>query len=182
MRCITLFLVLSMVVLMAEPGDAFIHHIFDGIAHGNQMKCVMIFLALTLVVLMVEPGDCRFGGAKAMLRGAKQAYKDYKYQKDMKKMAKRMKCVMIFMALTLVVLMAEHGECRSGKFKAMWRGAKEAYKEYKYQKDMEKMDRRYGPGWQQDMQQLLQQQPQPGAQPGPDSDASTPPEGNDQPF
>nr|BAM99885.1 moronecidin [Oplegnathus fasciatus] len=31
MKCITLFLVLSMVVLMAEPGEAFFHHIFNGL-------------------------------------------------------------------------------------------------------------------------------------------------------
>ncbi|XP_030577948.1 moronecidin-like [Archocentrus centrarchus] len=33
MKCTVLFLVLSMVVLMSEPGDAFIHHIFGGIVH-----------------------------------------------------------------------------------------------------------------------------------------------------
>lgn len=35
MKCTILFLVLSMVVLMAEPGEGFISHIIGGIIHGN---------------------------------------------------------------------------------------------------------------------------------------------------
>uniref|UniRef100_A0A3Q0RYQ3 Piscidin-4 n=1 Tax=Amphilophus citrinellus TaxID=61819 RepID=A0A3Q0RYQ3_AMPCI len=38
MKCTVLFLVLSMVVLMAEPGDAFIHHIISGIVHGGNKE------------------------------------------------------------------------------------------------------------------------------------------------
>ncbi|KAG8011460.1 hypothetical protein GBF38_006262 [Nibea albiflora] len=47
-----------------------------------------------------------------------------------------MKCIVIFLVLTLVVFMAEPGECRFGRFKTMWRGAKKAYKAYRYNKDM----------------------------------------------
>ncbi len=40
----------------------------------------------------------------------------------------RMKCVMIFLVLTLVVLVAEPGECYYGRDKAMMRGAKVGWK------------------------------------------------------
>ncbi|KAM7367615.1 hypothetical protein PAMP_013901 [Pampus punctatissimus] len=36
MRFAALFLVLSLVVLMAEPSDGFIHHIFRGIFHVGK--------------------------------------------------------------------------------------------------------------------------------------------------
>ncbi|XP_069579597.1 moronecidin-like [Brachyistius frenatus] len=44
MKFVTLFLVFSMVVLMAEPGDAFFHHIIRGIVdacktiHGQEQQ------------------------------------------------------------------------------------------------------------------------------------------------
>ncbi|KAK5852674.1 hypothetical protein PBY51_006524 [Eleginops maclovinus] len=50
MKCITVFLVLSMVVLMAEPGEAFFHHIIGGLIemgkhihgliHGKEFKAM----------------------------------------------------------------------------------------------------------------------------------------------
>uniref|UniRef100_A0A3Q0S623 Piscidin-4 n=1 Tax=Amphilophus citrinellus TaxID=61819 RepID=A0A3Q0S623_AMPCI len=36
MKCRVLFLVLSMVVLVAEPGDAFFHYIINVIVHGGN--------------------------------------------------------------------------------------------------------------------------------------------------
>ncbi|XP_042359144.1 pteroicidin-alpha-like [Plectropomus leopardus] len=36
MKCIVLFLVLSLVVLMAEPGEGFIFHIFRGLVHAGR--------------------------------------------------------------------------------------------------------------------------------------------------
>ncbi|XP_034756444.1 pleurocidin-like peptide WF3 isoform X3 [Etheostoma cragini] len=59
-----------------------------------------------------------------------------------------MKCFVIFLVLTLVVLMADPGECLFRRLKAMWRGAKQGWREHRRMRDMEKMNRRYGPSWQ----------------------------------
>nr|QEM39060.1 piscidin [Sebastiscus marmoratus] len=50
------------------------------------MKFAMIFLVLTLVVLLAEPGECFFKRIKAAWKGARQAWKDYKYNRNMQKM------------------------------------------------------------------------------------------------
>ncbi|XP_044024454.1 dicentracin-like [Siniperca chuatsi] len=59
-----------------------------------------------------------------------------------------MKCVIIFLVLTLVVLMAEPGEAVFGSISAIVNGAKTGWKEYRYNRDMERMARKYGPNWQ----------------------------------
>ncbi|XP_034017474.1 dicentracin-like [Thalassophryne amazonica] len=70
-----------------------------------------------------------------------------------------MKCFMIFLVLTLVVLMAEPGEGFFGRLKAMFRGMKTGWKGYTKKRDYEKMERRYGPNWRND--QGNNQQPSP---------------------
>ncbi|XP_016518650.1 moronecidin-like isoform X1 [Poecilia formosa] len=56
-----------------------------------------------------------------------------------------MKCVMIFLVLSLVVLMAEPGEgflrsvWRAGK--SMFRGARQGFREYRHQRRLEKIER-----------------------------------------
>lgn len=54
MKCIMLFLVLSMVVLMAEPGEAFVRHIVDGLFSGNSVDILtIIILACVITVILI---------------------------------------------------------------------------------------------------------------------------------
>ncbi|XP_065328068.1 pteroicidin-alpha-like [Pelmatolapia mariae] len=58
MKCTVVFLVLSMVILMAEPGECIWDAVFHGARHFlHRMKCTMLFLVLSMVVLMAEPGE-----------------------------------------------------------------------------------------------------------------------------
>ncbi|XP_069370680.1 pleurocidin-like peptide WF3 [Paralichthys olivaceus] len=58
MKCAAAFLVLFMVVLMAEPGEGYCGNINHGQLHGtHKMKCAAAFLVLFMVVLMAQPGE-----------------------------------------------------------------------------------------------------------------------------
>uniref|UniRef100_A0A8C5G284 Uncharacterized protein n=1 Tax=Gouania willdenowi TaxID=441366 RepID=A0A8C5G284_GOUWI len=52
--CLTILLVvllvITLVVFMAEPGDAFLHHIFHGIVRGEQTHSVWPFYSFILKV------------------------------------------------------------------------------------------------------------------------------------
>nr|ATU75060.1 piscidin 5 [Oplegnathus fasciatus] len=78
-----------------------------------------------------------------------------------------MKYVMIFLVLTLVVLMAEPGECFFGRLKAVFRGARQGWKEHRYHRDMRKMAERYGPNWQQKLGGNANPQPEENAEDAP---------------
>ncbi|XP_060947861.1 pteroicidin-alpha-like [Limanda limanda] len=49
------------------------------------MKYLVIFLVLSLVVLMAEPGEAFFRHIKAMFRGAKKGWRDYRQQKKLRR-------------------------------------------------------------------------------------------------
>uniref|UniRef100_A0A3Q1JEA4 Piscidin 4 n=1 Tax=Anabas testudineus TaxID=64144 RepID=A0A3Q1JEA4_ANATE len=53
------------------------------------MKYLVMFLVLTLVIFMAEPGEGLFGGWKAAFRGGRRAFKAYKYNRAMDKMARK---------------------------------------------------------------------------------------------
>uniref|UniRef100_A0A3Q1CLM1 Uncharacterized protein n=1 Tax=Amphiprion ocellaris TaxID=80972 RepID=A0A3Q1CLM1_AMPOC len=60
MKLAAVFVVLSLIILMAEPGEGFIHHIFSGLVNGIANGIYHSLNVVQVLLFLHINTDCRF--------------------------------------------------------------------------------------------------------------------------